>query len=281
MRRGLCCLIGMVWACTPAPPRTSFARYPGAPAEQDPSQSDPRALAVADRVFFAAGGQHWERARELRWTRTPVTVDPRPRRVSSKHSVSRSEVEPDPRAPQDHRWDRWNGRYGVRTHHEGLDTFMVVDLHGPRVRGLVEHVGHAPIQVDDVRHGSGGVRASWHAQTALLVLPLLVREPGARLEYLGRTHDETGDFERLRLTFSPEDPLRSAAALELIVDEHDAIAQVTIATATAGNTYDLRDRVTVAGLAIPTTQLDLATGEITRISNIEITATVDDSGYFP
>ena len=72
--------------------RTAAATQPTA-ATFDPADSDPRAVALADRVIAALGGAAaWDAARQLRW-------EQRYTRDGKLEGVSR------------HAWDRWNGRH--------------------------------------------------------------------------------------------------------------------------------------------------------------------------
>src|SRR6267142_6611418 len=83
-------------ACGPG--RSAFARYPTAATAFDRTGSDPKALAIADRVVAAAGGiDHWNQAKQLKWTES-VTIE-------DKVALTFDEA-----------WDRWNGRHYGRLH---------------------------------------------------------------------------------------------------------------------------------------------------------------------
>ena len=72
--------------------RTAAATQP-TPASFDPAASDPRAVALADKVIAAVGGAAaWDAARQLRW-------EQRHTRDGVLQGVFR------------HAWDRWNGRH--------------------------------------------------------------------------------------------------------------------------------------------------------------------------
>lgn len=276
-------LIGLVAACAGTPPRTDFARYPGAPAARDPAASDPEALAIADRVFAAAGGAHWAEAREIRWQAT--TVDPAaapsaapdrdtppPRRPFSVEVRSR------PGAPRDHRWDRWNGRYAVWAHQTDLDAAVVIDLY----RGDAAVVAHdhrgAPLPGRMIAERSGGARATWNVDTALLCLPFLLAEPGVRLVRLPPALGEDGEVQRLGVTFG--DPMRAGAAFELEL-AGDVIARVVVRSPARPGpvVYALGERAVAGGLAIPTRWTELASGRQTRITELAVLAAVDAGDF--
>lgn len=253
--------------CATAPPRTDFARAPSAPVVMDRTRSDPRALAIADRVYAAAGGAHWIDARQLAWTET--TGD----------------------AVRDQLWDRWNGRYRTRIHgasvcamHRGscsardAESYDVVTLFEIYGTNLVTWGldGDTVFAIDKVVEAHTDPRAAWSEATALLCLPFLVRDPAARLAYAGTIYDAGQQYERLRLAFAETDPTRADLAFELDVDAHDTIARATIATHGHMAMYELRDRATVAGLSIATTRVDVGTGAVTRITGLAIGTAIDE-----
>src|SRR3990172_5154126 len=81
-------------ACGPG--RTTFARYPGAAPAFDRSASDPKALAIADKVLAAAGGaDKWNAAKQVRWSESVMN--------DGKEAVAGEQA-----------WDRWNGRHHGR-----------------------------------------------------------------------------------------------------------------------------------------------------------------------
>jgi hypothetical protein len=94
--------------------RTAAATQPTA-ATFDPAASDPRAVALADRVIAALGGAAaWEAARQLRWEQRYI-------RDGKLEGLSR------------HAWDRWNGRHRF----EQID---VADLEKARESGSPDQI---------------------------------------------------------------------------------------------------------------------------------------------
>ncbi len=113
----LCCVV--VAACGPS--RSTFARYPGAPATFDRAASDPKAVEIAEAVFTACGGPtNWDKAKQVKWTQT-ITAD-------GKVTMSGEEA-----------WDRWNSRHYGRLHRtDGSDVIVGYDLYGSSAIGFVE-----------------------------------------------------------------------------------------------------------------------------------------------
>ena len=279
-------VIAALAGCAAArPPRTSFARYAGAPSVRDPAASDPEAIAIADRIFAAAGGAHWGEAREIRWTQT--LVDPRagraadpdptppPRTEFPKFPI---EVQPGDGAARDQRWDRWNGRYAVWTQHTDLDTAVVIDLYRGDAAVLAQTGRGAPLRGKMIAEGSGGARATWNVDTALLCLPFLLAEPDARLVRLPAMFGEDGEVRRIGATFG--DPLRAGTSFELEL-AGDVIARVAVRRAASPGpvVYALGDRVVVGGLAIPTSWTEVVSGRRTQITRLEVRAAVDDNDF--
>jgi hypothetical protein len=281
-----CAALSLVLAaCTPAPPRTSFARYAGAPDARDPAASDPQAIAIADRVFAAAGGAHWADARELRWTQTlvdpaarpaagPAAPDdtPPPRRMFSL------EVQHGAGEARDHRWDRWNGRYAVWAHQTDLDAAVVIDLYAGDSKVVAQTGRGVALRGRMIAEHDGGARATWNVDTALLCLPFLLAEPDARLVRLPAMFGENGELSRIGVTFG--DPLRAGTAFELEL-AGDVIARVVVRSAASPGpvVYALGDRVVAGGLAIPTTWTELASGRRTQITGLAVRAAVDDNDF--
>ena len=295
--------LGIIVACgCGAPTRTEFVRYPGAPSERDPAQSDPKALAIADRVFIAAGGnEHWALARELRWTQTvavagapppppppPTSVPPPTPTATSQarrlYALTLQQLHAAPPAAQDHLWDRWNGRYALREQRGSLVTATIFDIYGDGVKTLAvqrDRGVEVPVPLRLVSEGDGGARATWHGNTALLCLPFLLREPGVRLHYPGPIYGEDGEFEEIRVTFDPADPRRSGSALELIVNKAGVIERVSVEALATHQwvEFDLHDWMTVTGLSFSTTRVDRSTGDVTHITNLAISSKVNDDDF--
>ncbi len=287
-----------------APSRTAFARHPDALAEPDRAGSDPRALEIADRVFAAAGGASWARARQLRWSQTVTdggaVAGPDGGAVAGPDAAAAAAAAAAHPEVRDHVWDRWNGRHRTRTRRAATCTgarcearddravVLVFDVYGPGELAYGEEDG-AAFPIDKVTHGSGGPRASWNQETALLCLPFLLRDPGARLAYAGTTHDAGAAYEELRLSF-PSDPTRAGRSFQLLVDPAThVIARVAVEAADPGGSggssvvglYELSNPAISGGLSFSTLRTELGSGAVTRITELSVTSRVDDSLFDP
>lgn len=292
---GVLAAVVVAAACRP-PPRAELARDPGAPAVRDPSLSDPPALAIADRVFAAAGGARWDQARELRWTRTDAAVAavdrlaPPPPPLAGivqgtaraiDRALDRDRPAAAPAADRArHLWDRWNGRYAVRTGDGARTLTAALDIYRDDLRLLVGDADHGTGLAGVISEHDGGIRAMWPIDSLLISLPFALHDPSARLAYVGPMYGATGEVDRLRLTFAPGDRARAELVVELIVSRSSAIEHVEVSRrGTPWRVgYDLRDWITVAGLAIPTT-LDAGDGNIVRFSDIAVDPRVTDDDF--
>ena len=180
-------------ACGPG--RTTYARYPGAPAAFDRTTQDQKAMEIADKVLAAAGGaDKWTAAKQLRWSQS-ITHD-------GKEVLGGEQA-----------WDRWNGRQWARARREGGD--MIV------MRPLYEAGGHAFIEnpeTKNLKKIDGGATEAIQAaserfdfDTAVMFMPFLLQEPGTKLSYAGEAQgDNEKIYDVLAVTFDANDPSRTS-----------------------------------------------------------------------
>jgi hypothetical protein len=177
-----------------APPRTSAATQPSGPQAFDPAASDPKALALADEVLAAVGGEAaWKAAKELRWTST-VLIDGKPKLIV-KHS-----------------WDRWNGRDQFRREPQEGRASGVLAMYE-----LYSDVGSARVidaggkTRDASSEDQDGIikeaRAHWESDSYLLTMPFKLKDPGVNLKYVEERPETGGDaavmkFDVLKVTFA-------------------------------------------------------------------------------
>ncbi|MFQ5878077.1 MAG: hypothetical protein ACE5JH_10390 [Acidobacteriota bacterium] len=153
----------------------------GAPASFDGAASDPRAVAVADRVLEALGGRRaWEETRFVRFA----------------FVVRRGGTE---RGRRLHLWDRWEGRLRYeREDAEGRPLVVLLDLKSRR--------GEAFRSGDRLGEDEAGpllkeAYEAWINDTYWLLMPYKMKDPGVRLAYAGETAVEGTTYDRVGLSF--------------------------------------------------------------------------------
>jgi hypothetical protein len=260
----LCCAISLItFATACGSSRSTFARYPGAPAAFDRAGSDAKAVEIADKVFASAGGPgNWDKAKQLRWKQT-VTAD-------GKVTLDIEEA-----------WDRWNARHaGALARGEG---FIKVgyELYGKFSMGY-QQMGQKKENLDDESRAKAltTARAVFNIDTAVLTLQFLMLDPGAKLKYVGPAKDDAGseNYDEILVTF--DDPLRKELEFHAVIDRtSNLIARIEmIKTGTTQKVgYALKDWTTVNGLKFATNRVNLGySGETTVIKELKVSDPEDE-----
>lgn len=210
--------------------RSTYARYPQAAATFDRAAQDPKALAVADKMIAAAGGeQKWTAAKQLKWQQT-VTHDGKPL-ITGEQA-----------------WDRWNGRHYARAKRgEEGDLVVIRELYGNVANAYVD-----PGQGKMMKKIEGGrdqaiktAQERWEFDTAVMFMPFLLEEPGTKLEYVEEMQGEDGKpADILKVTFDPKDKTRTATYRIAVSRETNQIVRFEIQKAGAGENERLGYAVT-------------------------------------
>ncbi len=176
------------------------ARAAAPPQAFDPTQSDPRALAIADLVMAALGGARaWEQTRFLYFA-FAVERD-------SGRAVYRS-----------HLWDRWDGRLRYQaTGRDGTPVVVLMDVNSrrgeayrlpreaPAPGGPLEGGGApaAPVRLDpdSSRPVLDEAYEAWINDTYWLLMPYKMKDPGVRLKYAGEASRDGVEYDLIELTF--------------------------------------------------------------------------------
>jgi hypothetical protein len=260
-------LIALLVACGPG--RTSFQRYPGAPAAFDRASSEAKAVEIADKVFAAAGGPgNWDKAKQVRW-RQIVTSD-------GKTTVDVEEI-----------WDRWNGRHLGRLFRTDATQLVVgYELYGSFSMGYVQEPGEKEIKRNlDDQSKTGALKIAkelYNEHTAVLAMQFMMLEPGAKLAYIGPAKDEAGNenYDELKVTFS--DPLRGDLEFHPVIDRTtNMITRIEIVRPATQQkiAYTLKDWTTVGGLKFAQNRGNLGySGEAIVIKDIKVGG-VDDNEF--
>jgi hypothetical protein len=146
-----------------------------------PAAPDPKAVAVADRVMQALGGEEaWKATRYLRFD---FAVD-----RGGKTVMSRA-----------HTWDKWSGRYRVEgKDKDGKD--LVVAMNVNTKEGQATLAG-APLAGDALKAALETAYAWWVNDTYWLLMPYKMRDPGVVLTFAGRETKGADAWDKLLLTF--------------------------------------------------------------------------------
>lgn len=152
-----------------------------APARAETPDSDPRAVAIADKVMEALGGAgRWNALRGLRWT-FGVTVN---------DTV---------RFTRRHAWDRHEGLHRVEGENRQGQPFCVIqDLDDGTGKAWVDGT---PIEGDSLAKLIDYGRAVWTNDTYWMLMPYKLRDPGVTLKYEGETKDGDTVYDKVALSF--------------------------------------------------------------------------------
>jgi hypothetical protein len=153
---------------------------PGASRAQTP-ESDPKALAIADRVMEKLGGEDaWKATRFLRFD---FAVD-----RGGETVIRRA-----------HTWDRKTGRYRVEGRDgEGRDVVVLMSLWTRKGQAWV---GGEPASGEELEKLLQAGYAWWTNDAYWLLMPYKMRDDGVTLSYAGLEAKQSGTWDKVLLTF--------------------------------------------------------------------------------
>lgn len=271
-------------ACGPS--RTTFARHPAVAPAFDRAGSDPKAVAIADKVIAAAGGaERWNRAHQIKWSEE----------WNNDGKVALS---------NDQAWDRWNGRHHARLHKLADADYSVDTSHNPTqskragegdvvvMHKLYEDSGNAfmdsghgmpAINPEDAPRALATARERWQFDSAVLCMPFLLEEPGSKLSYVGEVPGDDGKppLDAIQLEFDPKDPTRTSTYHVVVNRETSVIDRIEIIEKAHPDrpfTFHLGQWTDAGGLKFPTVAENKG-GGIT-FKNISV-GEPDDELYVP
>ncbi|MDB4953575.1 MAG: hypothetical protein JWO36_1144 [Myxococcales bacterium] len=246
------------------PGRTAFARYPGATPAFDRNASDPKAVAIADAVVAAAGGQErWAAAKQVRWSETIAH-------------------EGKPAFDGEEAWDRWQGRHHGRLHRDEGDMIVMRALYDDDSNVFIERSGQlVKLPPEEARHALPAAAERWQFDTAALCMQFLLEEPGTKLEYVGEPADDA-TLEDIKVSFDPKDTNRGGVTYQISVHKDSHVIERLMILKAGGNIgYKLSQWVDVGGLKFPTLENNLGyAGEVITFKNIT-TGSPDELLYSP
>ncbi len=252
-------------ACGPG--RTTFARYPGAAPAFNRNASDPKALAIADKVLAAAGGaDKWNAAKQVRWSESVVH--------DGKEVIAGEQA-----------WDRWNGRHHGRMRREGGDMVVMRPIYEDGGTAFVDN-GQSLRKIENgTTETVAAARERWQFDTAVLCMPFLLQEPGTKLEYVGEVAGDDGKpLDAIKVTFDPKDTTRTSTYQVSVNRETNLIERIEIRKAEKPDErlgYHLKDWVDSSGLKFASVFENIGySGEVITFKDIKV-SDPDDTLYVP
>jgi hypothetical protein len=243
-------LAGLVGAC--GTPRTAAATQP-TPAAFDPAKSDPKAVALADTVIGALGGEaNWQKAKELMWFQA-IIVDGKIADASY------------------HSWDRWNGRHDYkRVDPAGKLGVSMYDMFGQsKGYAFVEDAngGHKSVSADKEAM-IGEAKKRFGSDVYPFVLPFKLKDPGTHLKISeerpaeGSKAGSPMKFDVLEVTFDDGVGPGAKDTWYLVVDKETHLPESAEHHAggkpdTERSGFTLEDWVEVGGLKFATVRKTL------------------------
>jgi len=145
------------------------------------SDSDPKAVAVADQVMKALGGkERWQALPGLKWT-FAVEVDDTLR--STRH----------------HTWDMHGGRHRVEGANSKGERYCVVrNMDGTGGKAWLD--GKA-LEGEDLKKWVDRAHALWTNDSYWFLMPYKLRDPGVHLAYDGEQNEDGKHYDMIELTF--------------------------------------------------------------------------------
>jgi hypothetical protein len=143
--------------------------------------SDPKAIAVAERVMQALGGADaWNSTRYLRFD---FAVE-----RGGKTLVRRA-----------HTWDKWSGRYRVEAKDkDGKDLVVTMNLNSKQGSASL---GGTPLAGDALKKALDDAYAMWVNDSYWLLMPYKLRDPGVSLAYVGEKKKGPDTWDEIALSF--------------------------------------------------------------------------------
>jgi hypothetical protein len=168
MRRPSSCLLALVVA----------APFAVAPAHAD---TDPKAMAVADKVMDALGGTDaWNNTHFLRFD---FAVD-----REGKTLVRRA-----------HTWDKWTGRYRLEGTTKEGDAYVV--LMNLNTKDGDTWLKGKKLEGDEKKKYLEQAYGTWVNDTYWLLMPYKMKDPGVNLTMAGEEKKDGETWDKVRLTF--------------------------------------------------------------------------------
>lgn len=146
------------------------------------TESDPRAVRVAEQVMKALGGRAaWDALPGIRWSFGSSVRD-------TVRSVRR------------HAWNKHTGEHRVQGNLRSGEPFVLLHTVGDTTSGLAWVNGN-PIEGDSLRSLLRRAHAMWINDTYWLLMPYKLRDPGVTLTWEGEVKEGGHTYDKLGLAF--------------------------------------------------------------------------------
>jgi hypothetical protein len=189
-------------ACGPG--RTAAATQT-TPAAFDASKSDPKAVAIADQVIAAVGGEAaWAKAKQIEFSEK-VIVD-----GQEKINVH-------------HIWDRWNGRHRFEKADpvSKAELMVAYEQFGDAAFGEVD--GHTDIPREQVEKMKGEAQKRISIDAFTLLLPFKLKDPGVSLKFVEERAEPAAPdkpvYDVIKMTFAPGVGISPGDVYYVVVDK--------------------------------------------------------------
>ena len=153
-----------------------------APAQTNTTDSDAKAMEIADRVMTALGGKsRWDRLAGLSWTFEAAVGDTM-------------------RPGRRHQWDKRTGWHRVEGTNRQGQRYVMIEKLGD-TEGMAWMDGQ-PIAGDSLEKLKARAHSLWTNDTYWMLMPYKLRDPGCRLKYDGEAREDGKVYDRLALSFA-------------------------------------------------------------------------------
>jgi hypothetical protein len=150
-------------------------------ARAETAASDPKAVALADRVMESLGGKsHWDQLRGLEWS-------------------FGAEVNDTVRTVRRHAWDKYTGWHRVEgTTRTGTKFVLIDNLNTGEGKAWMNG---QPIEGDSLKKLMGMAKSMWINDTYWMLMPYKLRDPGVTIKDAGTTTEGGVTWDALALSF--------------------------------------------------------------------------------
>jgi len=248
-------------------PRTSAATQT-MPKDFDASKSDAKAVAIADEVIAAVGGElFFQKARQISFTEKVI--------LDGQEKVN-----------VHHDWDRWNGRHRYEKKDPGtqVEVMVAYEIFGEAAFAEIDGKMDIPRETVEQLKGEAAKRIGLDAFN--LLFPFKLKDPGVTLKYVEERADpaapEKPVYDVIRMSFDAGVGATPGDVYYVVVDKAThLIRHVEIVEQGKADDqrigYAFSDWQDVGGLKVSLKRQNIGyAAELLEFSGVKISATVND-----